>query len=124
MSTKYFSDSDAVFDKLKDIEDLERLISNAKAKPRVKAVRTGKKDIFEFVPDGATLKKMDIAVLTKYLELTKLRNQRQILSKNYQILLRQQHVIMTCFLKGGLHYRLDLKSIFVSKMVLIRPSWI
>ncbi len=57
MSTKYFSDSDAVFDKLKEIEELERLISSAKAKPRVKAVRTGKKDIFEFVPDGATLKK-------------------------------------------------------------------
>ena len=57
MSTKYFSDSDAVFDKLKDIEELERLISSVKAKPRVKAVRTGKKDIFEFVPDGATLKK-------------------------------------------------------------------
>lgn len=57
MSTKYTFSLKEGSEKEKKLKDLEALLSLAKAKSRVKAVRTGKKDIFEFVPDGATLKK-------------------------------------------------------------------
>lgn len=59
MSTKYTFSLKEGSEKEKKLKDLEALLSLAKAKSRVKAVRTGKKDIFEFVPDGESVDEDD-----------------------------------------------------------------
>ena len=57
MSTKYTFSLKGESEKGKKLKDLEALLSNAKAKSRFKTLLGTYEDIFEFVPDGATLKK-------------------------------------------------------------------
>lgn len=57
MSTKYTFSLKEGSEKEKKLKDLGALFSNAKAKSRFKTLQGTHEDIFEFVPDGATLKK-------------------------------------------------------------------
>lgn len=57
MSTKYTFSLKGESEKEKKLKDLGALLSNAKAKSRFKTLQGTHEDIFEFVPDGATLKK-------------------------------------------------------------------
>lgn len=57
MSTKYTFCLKEESEKEKKLKDLEALLLNAKAKSRFKTLQGTHEDIFEFVPDGATLKK-------------------------------------------------------------------